>query len=105
MQTRSFAARLAGPLLLVLAASPAVAQPDPSIEGRLQAYLDSLHAAGSFPGATVGVAFADGWSVALSTGQADTARDTPMPPEAGMLAGSVGKTFFAALALELVRDG
>lgn len=105
MQTRSFVARLAGPLLLALAASPAAAQPDPSIEGRLQEYLDSLHAAGSFPGVTVGVAFADGWSVALAAGQADTARDSPMTPDAGMLAGSVGKTFFAALALELVRDG
>ena len=48
---------------------------------------------------------ADGTVITLASGQADTARREAMPRDAGMLAGSVGKTFFAALALNLVAEG
>lgn len=94
--------RIAATLLLL--ASPLAAQ-DGARQTRLQAFMDSLHESGAFPGATVGVAFADGESFSLAVGQADTALDVTMPPDARMLAGSVGKTFFAALALALVHEG
>jgi hypothetical protein len=36
---------------------------------------------------------------------ADTARRIPLEPDDLLLAGCVGKTFFAALALSLVHEG
>ena len=71
----------------------------------LQPYLDSVHAAGRFPGATLGVAFPDGSSCAIATGWSDTARRVRMEPAHLLLAGSVGKTYFGALALQLAAEG
>ena len=71
----------------------------------LQPYLDSVHAAGRFPGATLGVAFADGSSCAIATGWSDTAKRVRMEPTHLLLAGSVGKTYFGALALQLAAEG
>ena len=76
-----------------------------ALRDRLQATLDSLHAAGRFPGATAGIALPDGEVIALAVGSADTARDIPMRPDVRMLAGSVGKTYVAAVAVQLVREG
>ncbi|HYJ79807.1 MAG TPA: serine hydrolase domain-containing protein [Longimicrobiaceae bacterium] len=87
------------------ARAPAPAAPDPALVARLQAKLDSLHAAGRFPGATVGIALPDGTTFGLAVGQSDTARDLPMRVEDRMLSGSVGKTYFAAVALQLVSEG
>jgi D-alanyl-D-alanine carboxypeptidase len=75
------------------------------VRERVQAYLDSLHAVGRFPGATLGVALPDGNVMAFAIGSADTVLRTPLTPTSKMLAGSVGKTFFAALALQLVDEG
>lgn len=75
------------------------------LAARLQSRLDSIKAAGTFPGATIGIALPDGRTIALATGQSDTTRDTPMAPRARMMAGSAGKTFFAALAVHLAREG
>lgn len=75
------------------------------LERRLQAYLDSLHASASFPGVTLGVTLADGRTLVVAAGQADTARREPMPAAARMPAGSVGKSFVAAVALQLVAEG
>ncbi|HSU16336.1 serine hydrolase domain-containing protein [Longimicrobium sp.] len=100
-------------LALVLAAAagcmPArVAAPVPAAQdrlaARLQAKLDSLHSAGHFPGATVGIQLPGGRTIALAAGVADSS-GTPMRPRDRMLAGSVGKTFVAAVALQLVGEG
>lgn len=80
-------------------------EPIAALRSRLQLRLDSLHAAGRFPGATVGVALPDGQLLALAVGFADTARDQRMQPNHRMLQGSVGKTYVAAVALQLVREG
>ena len=71
----------------------------------LQPWLDSLHAQGRFPGATLGVAFRDGSSCALATGWSDTARHEPMRPDHLLMQGSVGKTYVAALAMQRVAEG
>ena len=84
-------------------AQPARAAPD-RLTARLQAKLDSLHAAGHFPGATVGVTLPGGRTLGLSTGLADSS-GVAMRPRDRMLAGSVGKTFVAAVALQLVQEG
>jgi D-alanyl-D-alanine carboxypeptidase len=92
---------LAASITLVIAGT-AGAQ---TLEQRLQSRLDSIHRAGRFPGATIGVALPDGRTIALATGVSDTARRVPMRPTDRMMAGSVGKTFFAAVATALVREG
>ena len=60
---------------------------------------------GKFPGATVGVVLANGESFALAVGYSDRYAKTPMRPTDRMPAGSTGKTFAAAAALQLVKDG
>jgi len=70
-----------------------------------QLNLDEWHKAGKFPGATLGVVMADGESFGLAVGYSDRAAKTPMKPNDRMLAGSTGKTFAAATALQLVKEG
>ena len=75
------------------------------LKKELQAKLDEWHKAGKFPGATLGVVLANGESFALAVGYSDRDSKTPMKPDDRMLAGSVGKTFAAATALQLVKEG
>ena len=76
-----------------------------SLQTALQTKLDEWHKAGSFPGATLGVVLANGESFGLAVGFADRDARTPMKPNDRMLAGSVGKTFAAATALQLIKEG
>jgi D-alanyl-D-alanine carboxypeptidase len=71
----------------------------------LQEKLDSIHAAGQFPGATAGIGLADGTSIGIATGLADREASRRMSPADLMLQGSVGKTYAAALAMQLVSEG
>lgn len=96
---------------LLLAGSAWAQQParqtpaaDP-VRARLQHALDSLRTVSGSPGITLGVALPDGRILELASGMADTARRTPLEPGDLLLAGSVGKTFFAALALALIHEG
>ena len=75
------------------------------LKKELQAKLDEWHRAGKFPGATLGVALADGESFGLAVGYSDRDAKTPMRPADRMLAGSVGKTFALATAMQLVSEG
>ncbi len=77
----------------------------PALKQALQLKLAEWHKAGSFPGATLGVALANGESFGLAVGFSDRELKTPMKPNDRMLAGSVGKTFAAATALQLVKEG
>ena len=76
-----------------------------ALKGALQAKLDEWYKAGNFPGATLGVVLANGESFGLAVGVSDRESKTPMKPDDRMLAGSVGKTFAAATALQLVNEG
>jgi D-alanyl-D-alanine carboxypeptidase len=71
---------------------------------RLQEKLDAIHAAGRFPGATAGFAFGDGTVFGIAAGYAETTTKRPMKAGDLMLAGSVGKTYVAALALQLIGE-
>jgi D-alanyl-D-alanine carboxypeptidase len=71
---------------------------------KIQTHIDSWHKAGKFPGATVGVCLADGDCFGLATGVSDQTAKTPMKPNDRMLAGSTGKTFAAAVAMQLVSE-
>ena len=76
-----------------------------ALKTALQTKLDEWHKAGQFPGATLGVVLPNGESFALAVGFSDRDAKTPMKPNDRMLAGSVGKTFAAATALQLVKEG
>ncbi len=76
-----------------------------ALKAALQLKLDEWHKAGTFPGATLGVVLANGESFGLAVGFSDRDTKTPMKPTDRMLAGSVGKTFAAATALQLIKEG
>jgi len=76
-----------------------------TLKNALQLKLDEWHKAGSFPGATLGVVLANGESFGLAVGVSDRETKKPMMPNDRMLAGSVGKTFAAATALQLIKEG
>ena len=92
------AASLFGPFRVAAQASRGVVE-------TLQTALDSLVAASGVPGANLGVVLPDGAVLGLSSGMADTMRHLPMRPDVRMLQGSVGKTYFGAVALQLVGEG
>lgn len=97
-------------LLLCVAVSTFSQSSAPKVEtailqGKLQAQLDGLHKNGKFPGATVGICLADENCFGLATGFSDRDAKTRMKPSDIMLAGSVGKTYAAAVALQLVKEG
>ncbi|HKY05930.1 MAG TPA: serine hydrolase [Blastocatellia bacterium] len=70
----------------------------------VQAKLDELRAGAEFPGATVGFALPDGRSASASTGLSDVENKLPLSPTDRMLAGSIGKTYVAAVLLQLVDE-
>jgi D-alanyl-D-alanine carboxypeptidase len=91
---------------LLLTVSPIFAQTDTNaLRLKLQANLDEWHKSGKFAGATVGVCQADGNCFGLATGFSDLETKTSMKPSDILLAGSVGKTYVAAVALQLVKEG
>lgn len=99
-------------LLLVLllsvgvqAQKPVVATGTNALKKELQLKLDEWHKAGKFPGATFGVVLADGESFGLAVGYSDRDAKTPMKPTDRMPAGSTGKTFAAAMAMQLIKEG
>jgi D-alanyl-D-alanine carboxypeptidase len=75
------------------------------LKKEIQLKLDEWHKTGKFPGATVGVVLPNGESFGLAVGYSDRDAKTPMRPDDRMLAGSTGKTFAAATAMQLVKEG
>lgn len=94
-------------LLLAFCTVNAAAQTSATaqVSASVQAVLDAAHANGRFAGATAGLVLSDGSSLGFAVGESDSVRNIAMQPSDRMLAGSTGKTFFAALALQLVHDG
>ena len=80
-------------------------RPPEAIQSALQALLDSVRAAGSWPGASLAVALPDGRIVSVASGMSDTAAKVPLRTSDRLLSGSVGKTYVAAVALQLVSEG
>jgi len=91
--------------LILIVNAPIFAQiSDEKLKRNLQAKLDEFHKNGKFAGATLGVCLADGNCFGLATGFSNLETKTPMKPSDLMLAGSVGKTYAAAVALQLVKE-
>src|SRR5512144_141888 len=61
-----------------------------ALRASLQATLNELHKAASFPGATIGFVLPDGRSGSVSTGLADVENKIALKPTDRMLAGSIG---------------
>jgi D-alanyl-D-alanine carboxypeptidase len=68
----------------------------------MQARLTAMHDANGFPGATVAVVLPDGREFAVATGLSNLEAKTPMQPQDRMLAGSIGKTFFATIFMKMI---
>jgi D-alanyl-D-alanine carboxypeptidase len=93
-------------LLASLSAAPRLdGQNAAALKARLQAVLDAVAAAAPTIGVTAGVVAADGVPIALSAGLSDREAKTPMKPSDRLLMGSVGKTYVAAVALQLLGEG
>jgi len=108
-------ARKAFALLLIICASsilfakPVVTKPTDDlarIHKAVQAKLDEMHAAApDFPGMTIGFVLPDGRSASVATGLADVENKITLKPTDKMLAGSIGKTYCAAVVMQLVQSG
>jgi D-alanyl-D-alanine carboxypeptidase len=71
----------------------------------VQKKLNEFYSMGEFPGATIGFVLADGRSASVSVGFSDVENKTPLRPADKLQAGSIGKTFAAAVILQAVEDG
>lgn len=76
-----------------------------SIREGVQAKLDRAMANGKIAGATVGFALPDGRSFSVSSGVSNLQDKRKLLTTDPILAGSIGKTFVSALALQLVETG
>jgi D-alanyl-D-alanine carboxypeptidase len=90
---------------LVVGAPVTAQQPAASLPEALQRKLDELRERSGVPGITAGIVLVDGTSIGLASGLADTVTREPMRPSSLLLQGSVGKTYVAAVALQLVQEG
>jgi len=110
-QRKSNSARLAAAALVLACVwvVHAKAKGPPSdmrrLQGQFQVRLDALRAEHGFPGATAAFILRDGRMAAIATGMADVEKSIPMRPDSVMPAGSIGKSFVAAVVLDLVREG
>jgi D-alanyl-D-alanine carboxypeptidase len=66
--------------------------------------MDQLRATYGFPGATAAFVLPDGRSSSVSTGVSDLKTKRPIVPGDLMLAGSIGKTFVAAVMVQLAQE-
>lgn len=77
---------------------------------RFQGELDAAWAQAqdtdeNFPGATAAFILPDGSVYGFATGESDMDDDVPMMPDLRMPSGSIGKTYVAAVALQLAMNG
>lgn len=72
---------------------------------RLQSIVTTWHATSGAPGVGVGVVLRDGTTMGFAAGVSNKATQRSVRSDDVFLAGSTGKTFFAALALELMDEG
>ncbi|MCA8969944.1 MAG: membrane dipeptidase [Planctomycetes bacterium] len=76
-----------------------------SVETALRSALGDLHERGDFPGATLAVILPNGREFTIAVGKSSLEPAEDMRPTHQMPWGSVGKTFVAAMALDLIAKG
>lgn len=99
-----FAAVIAAPAATASPRSPTKSEFE-NLKQRVQAKIDDLKLKAEFPGISVGFVLADGRTAGLASGLADVEKKTALKPSDRLLAGSIGKTFVAAVILQLVEEG
>ncbi len=74
------------------------------LEKALQAELEKLQQETGVPGVSLGVVLPDGKVIALAAGYADLEEKIKMTPKHRIFAGSIGKTYVAAVAMKLLKE-
>ena len=74
------------------------------LEKQLQEELNHIVQTDDLPGATLAIVLPDNQMLSLSAGYADKEAQIPMLPGARMFSGSVGKTFVAAVLLQIMAE-
>jgi D-alanyl-D-alanine carboxypeptidase len=99
--------RIVSVVLLCSVAGLAAQQPAPAtgLAARLQSALDEWRVSTGWPGASLGVVLKDGQTFGLASGLADRTANRALTPDDLLMTGSTGKTFFAAVALQLIEAG
>lgn len=96
---------ITGLLTMLISAPFAAAQAPGDLYKTVQQKADAILAAGTAPGVSIGVALADGTSLGVAAGLADVESKVRLKPSDRLLAGSIGKTYVAAVILQLVEEG
>ncbi|MEE4331684.1 MAG: serine hydrolase domain-containing protein [Wenzhouxiangella sp.] len=94
-------------LVLTTVSAPLLAQQEAqqTRSERLSATLNDFHERYGFPGATAAIVLSDGTLVTSAVWLADMENGRAMTPKTPMLAASIGKTFVAAVVLDLESKG
>ncbi len=93
------------PLAAQTSQAERVQQSVSEIEPRLQSMLEARWQEHGFPGACIAFVLPSGDVGAVAVGHSDAAQDTPLTTSSRMFSGSIGKTYVAAVALQLVDEG
>ena len=75
-----------------------------NLEKELQRELDKLQQTEGFPGVTLGIVLPDGQEINLASGLADLESKIKMKPTDRIMMGSIGKTYVASVALQLIGE-
>jgi D-alanyl-D-alanine carboxypeptidase len=100
-----FALSLVAGTALAFSGQGEQAAPSQPVAVRYQAALDEWRASVQAPGASLGVVLPDGRVLGLASGVANRTTARPLGPDDLLMTGSTGKTFFAAIALQLIEAG
>ena len=95
-------------LVITLCSAAVFAQqaaPATDLRTQLQAALDEWRSGANIPGASLGVVLKNGDVIGLASGLSDRGENKTMTPDDLLMTGSTGKTFFAAVALQLIEAG
>lgn len=76
-----------------------------ALQSELQTQLEEIISEEHLPGATFAAILPNGQSISIAAGYNDREAFIAMTPQTPMLIGSTGKTFVAALILQMVDDG
>src|ERR1700694_1080232 len=75
-----------------------------AVRSTLFTRLEDIRRRHSVPGATAAAVLPNGKVITVAVGRSDLEAGTPMKPTDRMLAGSIGKTFFASIMMQLVYE-
>lgn len=94
---------------ILLCALPALATAQPAkdaerIRQAVESRLLEMHKDAGFPGMTASYILKNGEQTTIAIGLSDTDSKRKMEPNDRMLAGSIGKTYFAAVTLQMVWE-